>query len=291
MALRNAGHELLLRLIATEVLLIQRTIYLQCCERVKVYFSDLLSGHQLPASSTSKCHFFGIPLTSDILLEWTCFGLVHSDEHIRNSAAIMLSLTLRSRSLFSASYWQRVCLPIVLPVMPMLTCFADKDAQLGRIIMDFYDPDNSTLCPIIELFRGNVRLMFAKDSRIRIEAIARLQYLLLAQKDAQKMLPNIRNVTDVTPNTICLLDKMVDVRRLDGMNGIYDASKMLSLLQLLSSDSVEPAVRKATLVQLNVMAQDVALAELFHNENGAMLLVLDALRGALMVSVGFYHFY
>lgn len=130
-------------------------------------------------------------------------------------------------------------------------------------------------------------MLFNKNAVVRDEAIARLLYMLLSQPESDQYLPKINQITDVIPNHICMLNLPIDLKKNIVVN-VYRESPIYPLLELLSSDTeIEPSVRKATFLQLNIMAQDPKLNDIIHDENG-LFLVLNALQNALKVSLFIY---
>lgn len=61
------------------------------------------------------------------------------------------------------------------------------------------------------------------------------------------------------------------------------ASTVYPLIELLESSNIEPVVRKTTLNQLNVMAQDPQLTAIINERNG-LFLILSALDDSLKVT-------
>lgn len=59
-------------------------------------------------------------------------------------------------------------------------------------------------------------------------------------------------------------------------------STVYPLMDLLDSLNIEPVVRKTTLNQLNVMAQDPQLTDIINERNG-LFLILSALDDSLKV--------
>lgn len=154
--------------------------------------------------------------------------------------------------------------------------------------MEFLDPDNE-YCPFFELFKGNVRLLFSIEASVRDEAIARILYMLLSYEQGASYLPNISNISDVIPNSVCILDSSYDPQKVAALqSGTYDRTSMRPLIDLLACNDVEPSVRKATFTQLNVMVQDPQLNDILNKENG-LFLVLQALQNSLKVLLRYYH--
>lgn len=65
---------------------------------------------------------------------------------------------------------------------------------------------------------------------------------------------------------------------------------MHPLIELLQTSNMEPSERKTSFLQLNILAQDPELNEIFHNANG-LYLCLEALQNALKVSLTFTFFF
>lgn len=154
----------------------------------------------------------------------------------------------------------------------------------GKTVIEFFDPDN-VYCSFLEIFKGNVRLLFNTEATVRDEAVARLLYMLLSHEQADSYLPNINNISDIIPNSVCLIKSPYDPQKVAALqSGTYDTTSMRPLIELLECNDVEPSVRKATFTQLNVMVQDPQLNDILNQENG-LFLVLQALQNSIKVPI------
>lgn len=136
------------------------------------------------------------------------------------------------------SYWINI-FEILAPALPLLLCHASRQTTLGmlrfftfcsncncelttkqltsnifltgRAILSMLSPESDL--PTQYLVQGNVILLFNNDYRIRQDAVAALMYLLLDQEDADLYLPNIKNITDVIPSNICILDNVINPKQ------------------------------------------------------------------------------
>lgn len=111
-----------------------RTIYRLCCKSVKSYFSSLMEGSAILSKSyanhSTSTRYLGIPLTTEIIVEFITFGLDHIDEQIRGNAETILNLILKSKNMMS-SIWMNI-FEVLAPALPLLLCYASKKTALGK---------------------------------------------------------------------------------------------------------------------------------------------------------------
>lgn len=89
-ALRQNADQLLVRLLAHELLDVRQVTYALCAEQMKLFFGLLLDGSAMPQRShqqLGRTHgvFLGVPLTVDILVEVICFGEPNDDVKVRQT--------------------------------------------------------------------------------------------------------------------------------------------------------------------------------------------------------------
>lgn len=89
----------------------------------------------------------------------------------------------------------------------------------GHVILAMLTPDSDL--PTQYLVQGNVVLLFNNEYHIRQDALAALMYLLLDQDDADHYLPNIHNISDVIPSSICIIDSPINPK-LKCVTGIHE---------------------------------------------------------------------
>lgn len=122
------------------------------------------------------------------------------------------------------------------------------------------------------MFQSNVVLLFSRDEGHREEAIYRISYLLQTIALAANYLPNINYLNDVIPNNLCVVEAFVNPEW-NNFTDLYEASYVRPMIDLLNATDVEPSIRRTTLIQLNVMLQDLSVVQHFYDADG-MLIIL-----------------
>lgn len=129
------------------------------------------------------------------------------------------------------------------------------------------EPNDENHLSALRLFQSNVVLLFSRDRNNREEAVYRVSYLLQNNELAAHYLPNINYLNDVIPDNVCVVDAFVNPEWIN-FTDLYEATYVQPMIDLLNSTDVEPAIRHTTLIQLNVMLQDVTVAQHFYEANG-----------------------
>lgn len=115
-------------------------------------------------------------------------------------------------------------------------------------------------------------LLFSRDPGIREEAIYRISYLLQKNGLAADYLPNINYLNDVIPNNLCVVEAFVNPEW-NNLNDLYEASYVQPMIDLLNACDVEPSIRHTTLIQLNVMLQDLSVVRHFYDADGLQIIL------------------
>lgn len=96
-------------------------------------------------------------------------------------------------------------------------------------------------------------------------ALHRIFFICDELPRANEFQPNIKNIKDLIPNTICCVRNVIDPLRFESDG---DEATIVSLLELLRSPDIQPSIRKSTLLQLNMMASNPKLNQIIYNLNG-----------------------
>lgn len=174
---------------------------------------------------------------------------------------------LKSKFVMSDLCWIDF-LDALTPCLSLLQCFADKSTSLGRCIIKMFDPDvaKSTGLPQIELLKGNIRLLFSKNTLTRDEAISRLFWLLNKENSSNKKLPKMSVLTSLNLSGICATISPQEFSNVQ--QSFYDPGKICDVIDMLTSETLEPSLRKSALSQLSVMLEDVHLHSTFLEQKG-----------------------
>lgn len=300
-SLREKAENLLLRLFGHECMQLKQLIYRVTAEKISHHFSCIMDGTTMISKSYSarigKSNYFGLPLTTEILIEIICGGLTSAtDSRVYLHAENILMLILRGREVMP-QYWSNIC-EFMLPTLPLLLCFATKKSKLGesadfveccllfsnkfihfpfsdfpgQAILELSEPDNDNRLPTLRMFQSNIVLLFSRDTSNREEAIYRVSYLLQANALAADYLPNINYLNDIIPNNLCVVEAFVNPEW-NNFTDLYEASYVQPMIELLNATDVEPSIRHTTLIQLNVMLQDLSIVQHFYNADGILIIL------------------
>ena len=104
--------------------------------------------------------------------------------------------------------WQSVLYSII-PVLPLIQCFAEMDKALGRALVTVSDPSNALLAsdgenfslPPLEQLRASFRFMFVKDESIRARGFSSVIWTL--SEEDNKSGSSIRLIRIVNSFKLC----------------------------------------------------------------------------------------
>lgn len=167
------------------------------------------------------------------------------------------------------------------PCLSLLQCYAEKSTALGRCIIKMLDPDMATTIdlPLIDIIKGNIRLLFSKDNLTRDEAISRLCWLLTKEDPNNEKLPRMSILQGLNLSAICSSVKPRELSR--AKQSFYSVGNLSDVIEMLSGRDVEPSVRRSALSQISVMLEDCDLHASFL-EQGGLELVLEILENCLI---------
>ncbi|XP_043499586.1 rotatin isoform X2 [Polistes fuscatus] len=265
--------KLILNLLANGDTDIQETAYKECHNLVKSILGIEYNKEKL---TWENLIFI---LEPSVLTEIICYGLSNENKKIREMSDEIIIYILKGKVQADETGWLKI-LETIIPVLPLLQCYAHSSTVIGRCITKMLDPDifNSIHLPYIEVLKGNLRLLYSVEYDVREEASCRLIWLLGKEKDSMKKLPRLSSLHGLPLSSLCIFERPSVFKRLEGN---YQRSSLLSVLEMLRDSDVDPKMRKSALVQINVMLTDISLHKLFVNENG-LSLILHAFNSALV---------
>ncbi|XP_067621874.1 protein rotatin homolog isoform X2 [Eurosta solidaginis] len=283
-ALRAKANQVLLNLLRLKYEPLKEYIYKMIVMSVKRHFACLMECERycigLTHGQLLESQVFGIPLSSELLLQLVYECGESSEEKIRKFCEETITLILKSQNLLG-EHWTKL-LQLVIPILPLLQC-CTQSQEMIELLQNLYHPDAKQI-PFLASLQGNLAYMFYDASVVRSEALTRLIYMLNSVQDADKYVPNLLYISDVIPNDLCILKTPREYKRIFAdVDTFYESSTMQNLLNMLEMSDVEPIIRKTTLMQLNVMCQQWHTLAAFCEEN-ALYLILRALENSLLVA-------
>lgn len=186
---------------------------------------------------------------------------------VRRSSLDIITYLLKSQYIMSESCWNDF-INALIPCMCLLQCYADKSTHLGRCIVKLFDPDVAALNGLseIEVLKGNIRFLFSKNHLVRDEALSRLLWLLTKEDPQNLKLPRMSVLAGLSLSGICSSVKPEEFTTFD--KSFYNPAKLCDVLEILSTEVIEPNIRRSALSQISVMMDDVNLHSTFVERNG-----------------------
>ncbi|XP_066247682.1 rotatin [Euwallacea similis] len=212
-------------------------------------------------------------LHSEIITEIALFGL--RKHEVKRLAEEILLYVLKCKAVVAELIWDS-CIQALIPVLPIILCYAENSSNLGRTIVNVVDPDTAKvlLIPEIVMLKSNIELLFADNSTLRDEAFSRLCWLLAKQENSRDVLPKFNTIFDkAMSNACCIKRAVVDINKMRKSEHFYQPSSLDQVLDLLKSENVEPVIRRSALNQISVMMDDYLLHEIFIDSSGLTLMV------------------
>ncbi|XP_014667682.1 PREDICTED: rotatin-like [Priapulus caudatus] len=177
----------------------------------------------------------------------------------RYGGQILLHL-LKSQLLMTTSMWSQL-MDHISTLMPVLQGYTDSNSDLGKCLLHLVElpsDGNFEKLSSLEVLRGNVRLLFSPDHRVRIDAASRLVTMLAREDNAAEKHPDLTHAhVACLPNLFVLEHArsleptFVSAIQAEGMR------KVCSIFT--SAEKTDASIRKVACDQLALILQDVTL--------------------------------
>lgn len=239
-------------------------------------FGNLMNGRKntpklyAKPSEISPASLFGVPLSTEILTEVLCNGLICADVKTMNYAENILMLVFRAKDLLP-KHGEKVY-EFLTNVLPLCLCHASTTTKLGQLILTVVEPEEKNVLPTIVLLKSSVALLFSRDTHSQGEAVYRLLYLLQHIPNAEIYMPNVRCISDTVPNNICIVEPMKYSNN-EAFSHLYDVHLIKDFLDMLRNRNTDPSLRHSTLKQLNVIAEDPIILNQFYECDGHSIIL------------------
>lgn len=165
--------------------------------------------------------------------------------------------------------------------MPLLLCFSSVKTKLGQQVFTLAEPEAENRLSTLVHLQSNVALLFARDRTIQIEAKNRVLYILQTMPNAEHYLPNIEQICDIVPDSLCSMEQFSN-QNWNGFEALYTLQFLQNLLETITNPASDPTERFTSLNQLNMALKDSMIAEKFCQSNG-LKIVLSILDKSLRV--------
>ncbi|GBP57007.1 Cytochrome P450 6a2 [Eumeta japonica] len=290
----SVARAITLRLMAHNCSWVQIIFYKTMCESVNEIFCD---NNEQELEKEKDLYLL---CDVGILTELCCQGLSSPIKQVADSANDIMLYLLRGRLLLSESCWWRL-LASVLPILPLLHCYAAHETSLGQAICKSLEVDIADCMgiPRSEVIWGLVRLLYVKCPMVQMDAALHLCQLL----DDEKYLPQKELLrSDVLVNALrgvkthnFNVDTESSSPKLPQVNSIIQIMDVLKQDIIIDENAVgfmehfhrshpvlQPSVRLSTLQQLSVLMRDPYSHETFIKHDGLQI-TISILRMALSV--------
>lgn len=256
-----------------------RLTYKLINEKMTAFFASLMSDRQrnflksfskLSSNMFPIC-LFGLPITTELLTEMSCNGILCADIETANYAENILSCILRAIALLPKAHANKLC-EILITVLPVCLCHANTKTKLGQLVLSVVEPEEKNVLPTIVLIKSSVALLFSRDLHTQAEGVYRLLYLLQNIPNAERYMPNLRCIADTVPNNICIVEP-TKYSNNEVFSHMYDAHLIKDFLDVLYNRNVDPSLRHSTLKQLNVITEDPIILNQFYENDGHSIIV------------------
>lgn len=171
----------------------------------------------------------------------------------------------------SAKVFNNKLIEVLVPTLPLLSCFSNSSSTIGQIISSLFEPDVDNGISTVQLFKNNIVQLFCHDSNIRNEAISRLLYLLQCLPNSNEYVPKINYLSNVIPDNLCLVNPQ-NRKCFEDFVDLFERSLAKQLLENLSNNCVDSSTRQTILNQLNIMMEDLSIAQEICQKDGVRVI-------------------
>ncbi|XP_048832883.1 rotatin isoform X2 [Brienomyrus brachyistius] len=214
---------------------------------------DCLGVQNVARPGFPSCLRINFLLNTHVLYEMSAFGLQDQAELVNSAAKEILLFLLKGQLLMTTPAWKRF-LEELHPVLPILQGHADAEEPLGSCVLLISEPSSGTVSDAARV-RAAMRLLFARRSAVRAAAISHLTPHLIGGSPRAAV---THDVLSALPS-LYILHKHVDVKLNESDRSFLKEESVSKLYGVLTSETVDLALRKAAADQLGVALQDTAL--------------------------------
>ncbi|XP_072267604.1 rotatin isoform X2 [Pyxicephalus adspersus] len=275
--LLEESQKVLLRMMSHWVPAVRAEAYNNCLEIVK----DALGIYNVTKPVSSICSSINFLLHSKVLYEIITFGLQDSNKEIYCAAKAILTFLLQGQLVMTALCWNKF-IEALNPVIPILQGFADVDDALGNSILTLCETSEKgegTL-PKTALLKAALRFLFAKKLTLRSVGIKWLSVHLLNERDSRFKRPELQGSVISKAVSLYITEKPVDLKLDDKAISFFKAETVKKVAEILTSETVDIALRKSAAEQLAVITQDTTMHGVVKD-----LKVVETIRNVLQKCV------
>lgn len=219
--------------------------------------------------SSTCCDKVKFLLNSDILYEMIVFGLADKDGKVSSVASEILCHLLKSQLLMTQEMWQGF-LQAIMRGLPVLQSYAGINTVLGTSILSMLETKMSSSdneLSQLQKLRGILRCMLSSDLKVRSDALQRLSWHLTHEENCSKKLPVFSEMDVSNLANIFVVDTPRSVDE-DLGRSVFQVDGLRKVFEIVTSLSVDPAIKKSAIDQLAIILQDPGLHSAFKKDGG-----------------------
>ncbi|XP_060652799.1 protein rotatin homolog [Drosophila nasuta] len=237
----------------------------------------------------ARQHILGLPMSTELVRQLLVQGWMPNkdaqggQEQLQQWCVDYLIMIMGLAKLIGNRDFVEV-FEMVVTQLPLMICRGVNYPQLQQNIWGLMDPDKRYVDPSVAL-RANACYLFHPDAKFRKEAISRVAYVLMRHDSQNHKYRTIMDqlTLDLIGHDLCVVRPPIDYATLfNEKKTLSDERNLLALQRLLETPDLKPAIRKSTLVQLNVLLHNREAVKAFTNNERSCLLCLNALRDPLL---------
>ncbi|XP_070575583.1 rotatin-like [Ptychodera flava] len=268
----------LLKYLAHPISKVKIHTYLMCLNIVK----DALGITEATTPGSVSCFKIKFLLDPRITREIAAYGVSDAEDQVSLTAREILLYLLQGKVLMGSGLWSQV-VEAMVPVLPILQAYADKQTNLGSCIIGMThrsaESEDESLLPNLEQLRSTLRLMFSKCTSVRSETIKYILAFLATEDDSINKLPSLTQATLTDMGNLLIMDQPIVLD--NEQKSVFQVDGLIKVYNIVTSATVELEVRKSAAEQLAVILQDVTLHQAFMKHNG-LEKIMDLIKSALI---------
>ncbi|XP_054621802.1 rotatin isoform X2 [Dunckerocampus dactyliophorus] len=261
--LRTESQKLLLKLLSHPLLHVKMETYTCVLNVVK----ECLGIQNVSRQESGACGGVNFLLHHWVLYEISAFGLQDSAEKVNAAAKDILLFLLKGQLMMTASTWDRFSAALCR-VIAVLQVYASTEESLGSCVLllsDMLEVARDDTFPSTAKLKAALRLLFARQPAVRIAAVQHILPHLSGDDNVSGARPQLGpSVTSSLPSLYCIRHP-VEVALDTSSKSLLKVESVEKLFCMLSSDTVDVALRRSSAEQLSVVLQDTTLHPVLKN--------------------------
>ncbi|XP_077365448.1 rotatin isoform X2 [Festucalex cinctus] len=261
--LQTESQKVFLKLLSHPLLLVKIETYMCTLTVVK----ECLGIQNTSRPKSGRCNGVNFLLHHKVLYEISAFGLQDSSEKVNVAAKDILLFLLKGRLMMTTSTWERF-IAALSRVIAILQGYASTEESLGSCVLllsDMSEVARDDTFPSAAKLKAALKLLFTRQPTVRIAAVQHIMAHLTGAGDAKIIRPQLdQAVTSSLPNLYCIR-YLVNVSLDTNSKSVLKVEAVEKLFSMLSSDTVDVALRRSAAEQLSVVLQATTMHPVLKN--------------------------